>query len=431
MSPTSHAEPGPAGPCADLLAELRAAWQTSDRLFALLPPGALLERPIPLRHPFVFYLGHLPAFAWNQVARGALGLPPLHPPFDELFERGIDPADLRGTAPERDWPALEPILAYRDRVRAALPALAAQLAEHPEDPLCARGRVLALVLEHELMHHETLLYMFQERDPARPLQSTLPSPRGGPGRAAEPALVPAGPITLGARWDEVDFAWDNELEAERHELPAFLIDTLPVRNRDWLDFWRQTQDPELWPVPWLRSGPDLFVKTVSGPVPFELAEGWPVQVSGLAARRYCAAQGGRLPTELECRRAALGEPGGGQRRYPWGEADPATVGGAFGLRSFTPRPVGEHPDTASAWGVEELLGNGLEWTCTPFRPLRGFTPWARTYPGYSADFFDGAHDVVVGASWATAPRLLRPSFRNWYRRGYPYAFTSFRVVRAA
>ncbi|MCA9539958.1 MAG: SUMF1/EgtB/PvdO family nonheme iron enzyme [Myxococcales bacterium] len=54
----------------------------------------------------------------------------------------------------------------------------------------------------------------------------------------------------------------------------------------------------------------------------------------------------------------------------------------------------------------------------------------RTYPGYSADFFDGEHDVVFGASWATDRKLLRPSFRNWYRRDYPYVFSSFRLVRA-
>ena len=84
----------------------------------------------------------------------------------------------------------------------------------------------------------------------------------------------------------------------------------------------------------------------------------------------------------------------------------------------------------SAWGVMELVGNGWEWTSTPFAPLQGFQAWARTYPGYSTDFFDDAHDVVFGASWATDLKLLRPSFRNWYRRNYPYPFTSFRVVRS-
>ena len=64
----------------------------------------------------------------------------------------------------------------------------------------------------------------------------------------------------------------------------------------------------------------------------------------------------------------------------------------------------------------------------PFRPLPGFTPWARTYPGYSADFFDDAHFVVFGGSWATDARLLRRSFRNWYQPEYPFVFSKFRVV---
>ena len=412
-----------------LLGELRAAFETSDLLFSMLPEGALFERPIALRHPFVFYLGHLPAFAWNQVGRGALGLPPMREDFDQLFERGIDPEDESSTAPESCWPDLAEILAYRDQVRAALPEAAALLPSRPEDPLAARGRVLDLVLEHELMHHETLLYMFQEREPGQiRWPDHLPRPRGGPGRASRRVEVPAGLIVLGARWSEVDFGWDNEFEAERHEVPAFVIDSLPVRNQDWLEFWRGTEDLALWPINWVRADGQIQVATVSGRVPFALAEGWPVQVTGTAARAYCAARGGRLPTEVELKRAATGEPGGGQRSYPWGEADPTTVGGNFGYRSWSPDPVGEHPETASAWGVEELVGNGWEWTATPFRPLAGFTPWARSYPGYSADFFDDAHDVVFGASWATAPRLMRPSFRNWYRRGYPYPFTSFRVV---
>ena len=39
----------------------------------------------------------------------------------------------------------------------------------------------------------------------------------------------------------------------------------------------------------------------------------------------------------------------------------------------------------------------------------------RSYPEYSADFFDGQHYVMKGASPATAQELIRPSFRNWFR----------------
>jgi formylglycine-generating enzyme required for sulfatase activity len=246
--------------------------------------------------------------------------------------------------------------------------------------------------------------------------------------------VSAGDAVLGADFDRIEFGWDNEFGRVVVPVAAFTLDSLPVRNRDWLAFFSAQGSPDaLLPQNWLHlrakpTGAIRAIKTVLGPVPFEIAEGWPVQVTGEQARAYCAARGGRLPTEAELARAARSTPTGELRRYPWGSSEPTPERGTFGFRRFHPRPVGASPAGASAWGIEELVGNGWEWTSTPFAPLPGFTAWARTYPGYSADFFDGAHDVVFGASWATDARLLRPSFRNWYRRNYPYPFTSFRVA---
>jgi len=81
--------------------------------------------------------------------------------------------------------------------------------------------------------------------------------------------------------------------------------------------------------------------------------------------------------------------------------------------------------------VDELVGNGWEWTETPFGGLPGFTPFLRTYPGYSVDFFDGRHYVLRGASWATDAQLVRRSFRNWFQPHYPYVFSKFRCVHPA
>ena len=76
------------------------------------------------------------------------------------------------------------------------------------------------------------------------------------------------------------------------------------------------------------------------------------------------------------------------------------------------------------------MGNGWEWTASALAPFPGFEPMPR-YPGYSADFFDGRHFVMLGASWATDVRLVRRSFRNWFQPHYPYVFAKFRCVRAA
>jgi len=89
--------------------------------------------------------------------------------------------------------------------------------------------------------------------------------------------------------------------------------------------------------------------------------------------------------------------------------------------------VGSHPGGQSAWGVHDLVGNGWEWTSTPFAPFSGFEPLPG-YPGYSADFFDGRHFVLKGASWATDNGLVRRSFRNWFQPHYPHVFAQFRLA---
>src|SRR5436309_15618076 len=109
----------PPGVFADRFA---SAWARTDALFRLVAPDAMLSRPIALRHPFIFYVGHLPAFAWNHVVRGVLGRRSFHPDFDDVFDRGIDPdvddpeqCHPHPEVPDR-WPDLADVIAYRDRV---------------------------------------------------------------------------------------------------------------------------------------------------------------------------------------------------------------------------------------------------------------------------------------------------------------------------
>jgi ergothioneine biosynthesis protein EgtB len=422
------------------LDRLRAAWERSDRLFCLLGEDAWLEQPIPLRQPFLFYLGHLPAFAWNHLGRGLLGRPAFRADFDSLFERGIDPVGVDAYVPRASWPERPVVVEYRHRVRTELE----RALSDPAFP--SEGKdVVAMVVEHELMHHETLLYMVQElrhdrkRRPANwpGLPPVTPAP---PARTVE---IPGGEVVLGAPRGSLPFGWDNEFEEQRFDVARFAIDERPVTNTEFLEFVRDGgyAEPRLWreedwawrerrglvrPHSWRGADDDLRVRSLLEDVPFACASSWPVQASWAEAAAYAKWRGARLPTEAEWRRAAHGSPSG-PRRWPWGDSPlPGTRANAH-FRHGSPLPAGSRPAGASAWGVLDLVGNGWEWTATPFGPLPGFAPMPR-YPGYSADFFDGRHFVLLGGSWATDEALLRPSFRNWFQPHYPYAFTALRCV---
>ncbi|MCO4769138.1 MAG: SUMF1/EgtB/PvdO family nonheme iron enzyme [Deltaproteobacteria bacterium] len=413
-----------------LKAALQAAWNRSDLIFGTVPDAYLLDRPIGLRHPFVFYVGHLPAFLWNQVGGGLLGLESETGDFDQLFERGIDPLTEQGAvdATIPCWPELEEVFAYRDRLRDwAMTESFGLVGDIDGDVLADHFRVHHLVLEHELMHHETLLYMLNEQPLERKQRGSLPPAKTGAAQgSAESIPVPAGTAGIGASFAAQPFGWDNEFPELEVHVDAFAIDSLPVTVEQWRAF---LLDGGTRPHGWVEQDGTWFVRSMFELVPLDQAGGWPVQVSQAQAAAYCAWVGGRLPTEAELHRAAYGSPDEERREYPWGNETPRPEHGVFGFSSWSPEPVGSRPAGASAWGVQELVGNGWEWTSTPFRPLPGFEAWARTYSGYSADFFDDAHFVVFGGSWATDERLLRRSFRNWYQGHYPYVFSSFRVVR--
>jgi ergothioneine biosynthesis protein EgtB len=411
------------------LEAFRRAWRRSDRLLGLLADEAWLEQPIALRQPLLFYLGHLPAFAWNHLGRGLLGLASFRPAFDALFERGIDPTGIDAYVPQAVWPERSLVLEYRDRVRAELTGALS-------DPGFPRdgAAVAAMVVEHELMHHETLLYMFQELDHGlkrRPADwPSLPASReAGAVREVE---VPAGEAVLGAAPGSIPFGWDNEFPEMRVDVAAFAIDDRPVTNAEMLAFVKAGgyAEPGLWraedwawrarlgitrPHSFRGAGESLAVRGLLEDVAFATAAHWPATVSWAEAAAYARWRGARLPTEAEWRRVA--------------EGIPRPAAGNVHFRHGSPVPVGAHPEGASAWGVLDLVGNGWEWTSSVFAPFPGFEPMPR-YAVYSADFFDGAHYVMLGGSWATDEALLRPSFRNWFQPHYPYVFSQFRCARS-
>jgi ergothioneine biosynthesis protein EgtB len=428
-------------------------WYLSNRrrsaeIFDLLSPDAYYDRPIALRNPIAFYEGHLPAFSVNTLLKRGLGERGIDAGFEVLFERGIDPEDVSsvpGVAP-RGWPSRSEIQTYgRGADRLILEALESKDVTRADNPVLRRGLAAYTILEHEEMHQETLLYMWQRlpyEKKHKPRGAPSPLLGGEPPRERRRVRVPSGRATLGARRDRILFGWDNEFDEVAVEASEFEIDVHDVTNREFLEFiaaggydrddlwsaegweWRVRNDVR-HPVFWERRGGEWVWRGMFGDVP--LPPSWPVFVSHAEASAYGKWRGSRLPTEAEFHRAAYGTPSGSERSYPWGEELPDASRGNFDFARWDPAPVGSFPAGASAWGVQDLLGNGWEWTSTVFAPFPGFEPMP-SYPVYSADFFDGKHWVMKGGSFATSKTLLRRSLRNWFRGNYPYVYATFRTV---
>src|SRR5437879_5819902 len=136
--------------------------QRTRMLFDVISEEAYYSQPIELRHPIVFYEGHLPAFSFNTLVKKALGRPGIDERLERLFARGIDPGEATSTSGDAHeaWPERETVRAFVDEAdRRILDVLEREELDRPGHPLLDRSEAVFTILEHEAMHQETLLYM--------------------------------------------------------------------------------------------------------------------------------------------------------------------------------------------------------------------------------------------------------------------------------
>jgi iron(II)-dependent oxidoreductase len=410
-----------------MLPDLAQRWDATRRrtreIFRILAPEAFDMRPIPLRHPIRFYEGHLASFNRGMLLRGRAMDGDNAPELTSLFARGIDPLTV-GEAQDatiQRWPE-------RARVQDYIAEVDEQMRE-----VFGQGEIdpiyLHTAIEHEEMHQETLMYLIHRLP--HPMKEAPAGSRieNGTGlKDWEWVDVPGGSVRLGVERGEVPFGWDNEHPSCEVEVATFQMASRKVSNEDYLEFvnaggyetekfwseadWRALREEEISGPPfWIRSGDGWMYRGLFEDLPLPLT--WPVYVSFAEANAYCRWKGCRLPTEAEYQ-IALDRQGA-----------PDRAADNYDFVRWNPAPV---MDGNGGGPLAQLSGNGWEWTTTEFRGFPGFEPFAH-YPGYSADFFDGRHFVLKGASPVTPAPLVRPSFRNWFQDRYRYAYTGFRCAR--
>lgn len=391
--------------------------------------------------PLRWHLGHIAAYEARWILREAGGLDSPEPEFDHLFDPRRGSKEGRVHLPSRDQ-----LLSYGRRVReASLRVIETAAPDHP-NPLLRDGYIGWLVYEHERQHQEILTFLLQ-MVPLEALRTPDSWRSAIPGSEPSETLitVPSGAFRMGS--DGRRFAYDNERSEHTVELDDYRIRRAPVTEYQFAafiadggyreeSFW--TSEGWRWKQERGIAGPRGWSPTEAGGwtirTLFEIRRpmaGYPVVgVSCHEAEAFCRWEGSRLPSEAEWERAASWEAETSSvRRFPWGEDLPTPDRANTDCRSWGTRPISSSPPGTSPVGCLDLAGQVWEWTASTFAPYPGFRPFP--YEGYSQAWFDGAHRVLRGGSWATAGHLCRNTFRNWYHPHVREIHAGFRTAAIA
>lgn len=414
-----------------------------EQLFETLTDDeAYFKKPISLRHPLIFYLGHTATFFVNKLILAGLLQDRINPRFESIFAVGVDEMSWDDLSEASyDWPEVAEVKAYRDKVRAAVDRIILQTPLSLPIDWGHPWWTILMGIEHERIHLETSSVLIRQQaltyvkpHPAwRPCQTT--------GLAPENVLVniPAGDVRLGKSRDDAYYGWDNEYGRHDANVPAFQAGRYLVSNHEFLSFveaggyakdayWEE--EGAAWksythaqhPTFWIKIGSTWLLRLMTEEVP--MPWDWPVEVNYHEAKAFCnwkktvTGQPVRLPTEDEWYRlydvVGLAE-------VPEDLASNANLH-LDHYASCCPVNTFRHGD------LYDVVGNVWQWTETPIYPFEGFEVHP-IYDDFTTPTFDERHNLFKGGSWISCGNESLKSARYAFRRHF-FQHAGFRYVVA-
>ena len=424
----------------DLVRYFKASWKLNDSLFSsIIDEKSFFLSPDPLRNPLIFYLGHTAAFYVNKMRSAGLIKEGVNKRYDVIFEKGVDPSSPNDLNTHNiSWPSYSEVMKYRAKVydlvlktinRIDLPDQVT-----PGHPLWA----LYMAFEHDSMHFETssvLIRQLPSKFLKRPSgwsyaedkQVKISSRRG------KFIKINSAPVKIG-KSDLDYFGWDLEYGTLDVLVDTFYVSESLVSNQEFLEFVKEGgyNNPLLWsaegnqwriesnrklPTFWIVEGDNMKYRAMFDIIDFPGS--WPVEVNYFEAEAYCKWKGNdvRLMTEPEYRLFAEVKGHDFQRILSFNN----------NLKYVSPTPVNDSR-FKDFRNIYDVYGNVWQWLNTNPYPLDGFKPHLY-YKDYSQPYFDKAHKMMLGGSWATNSVSSMRYYRNWFRPNF-IQHAGFRLVKS-
>ena len=399
-------------------------------------------RADPLRHPLIFYFGHTAAFYVNKFLLARLIRERVDPAYESMFAVGVDEMSWDDLNEENyDWPAVDQVQAYRDRVRRVVDEVIETTPLQMPITWDNPWWVIVMCIEHARIHLETSSVLIRQL----PIDQVRPHPlweicrQSGSAPTNELIDVPGGGVEIGKSRDHPLYGWDNEFGNQSSDVKPFRTSRYLVSNGEFLEFidgagyttqrwwteegwkWREYKQA-VRPLFWISADGSYKLRTVAEEI--EMPWDWPVEVNFLEAKAFCnwkSRQTGkpiRLPSEQQwylLRDRCL------DTDQPYWKKAPGNIN----LEHYASCcPVTQFKFDEFC----DVIGNVWQWTETPIAGLDGFDvhPY---YDDFSTPTFDGLHNLIKGGSWISTGNEATREARYAFRRHF-FQHAGFRYVES-
>lgn len=426
--------------------EIRAYFHNTldcyEQLFETLRNNeAYYKKPITLRHPLIFYLGHTATFFVNKLVLAGIIPKRIDPKMESTFAVGVDEMswdDLDTT--HYEWPTVEAVRAYRNTIRNLVDQLITDLPLTLPIAWESPWWTILMGIEHERIHLETSSVLIRQHklEYVKTHDDWQPCKKSGVAPQNKLIHVAAGKVHLGeSKTNPLYYGWDNEYGHHEADIPAFQASQYLVSNQEFLAFveangyttesyWQE--EGRAWqhhvgakhPTFWVKQGANWLLRVMTEEI--TMPWDWPVDVNYHEAKAFCnwktatSKQPIRLPTEDEW-----------YRLYDVAELSevphdaPAT--GNLHLDYYASScPVTEFPQGE----FFDIVGNVWQWVETPTYPFEGFDVHPH-YDDFTTPTFDNQHNLIKGGSWIACGNESLKSARYAFRRHF-FQHAGFRYV---